>query len=52
MPPVLAGILYPAVFLIALFFLQKKNTTYQLCLVVIGVWLLCYSVLTAIALNR
>ena len=52
MPPLLAGIIFPLILLIALFFLQKKNDSYRLCLFIIAGWLLSYAVLTVIALNR
>jgi quinol-cytochrome oxidoreductase complex cytochrome b subunit len=52
MPPLIAGMLIPLTFLLALFFLQKKNSSYLFCLYFIIGWLLCYTVLTAIALNR
>ena len=52
MPPLLAGIFFPLILITALFFLQKKNSWYRLCLFIIIGWLLFYTVLTGIALNR
>jgi len=52
MPPLLAGVCFPLILFIALFFLQKKTRWYSLCLFVIIGWLLFYTVLTGIALNR
>lgn len=51
-PPLLAGVVFPLIVLLALLFLRKKNTLYQFCVVTIFAWLLCYTVLTIIALNR
>lgn len=52
MPPLLAGVCIPSSFLLALVFLQKKNSAYRFCLFFVIGWLLIYTVLTAIALNR
>lgn len=52
MPPLVAGVLVPLVFLIAFFFLQKKNSSYRFCLFLLIGWLSCYAVLTVIALYR
>ena len=52
MPPLVAGVLVPSIFLVALFFLQKKNRSYRLCLYTLIGWLFCYAILTVIELNR
>lgn len=51
-PPVLAGILFPLSFLLALALLQKKNKGYRGYLLFILLWLLVYAILTGIGLSR
>ncbi len=51
-PPLLAGVAFPLILLLALLFLRKKNTIYQFCVITIIAWILCYTALTIIALNR
>lgn len=53
MSPLLAGILFPLSFIIALLLLKNKNHRYYHTLIIFSIgWLLFYVVLTAIALNR
>lgn len=52
MPPLLAGILFPLSFIIALLLLKNKKHYYRALSIFIIGWLLFYVVLTAIALNR
>ncbi len=50
--PLYAGIFFPAFFVIALCYLQKKNYSYRFCLGFILSWLLLYLFLTIIAISR
>ncbi len=52
LPPLVAGILFPSTILIALALLQKRNRGYHYFFWIILCWLIIYTVLTAIALNR
>ncbi len=52
LPPLLAGIIYPASLLLSLALLQKKNRFFTPLLIYILFWLLSYAVLTGIALTR
>jgi len=52
LPPLIAGILFPLILIGALLFLQKRNKMYRLCFFVTMTWLLCYMILSIIALTR
>lgn len=52
LPPMIAGIFFPLALLIALAFLQKRNHGFRYILIFISSWLLLYSLLTGIGLNR
>lgn len=52
LPPLAAGMVFPLTLLIALAFLQKGTRGYRLSLFFILFWLLSYTLLTGIALNR
>ncbi len=52
LPPLLAGIIYPASLLLSLALLQKKNRFFTPLLIYILFWLFSYTVLTGIALTR
>ena len=50
--PIVAGIFIPAILLLALFFLQKRNPYFRFWLFLTLLWLLTYAVLTMVALGR
>ncbi len=52
LPPILAGVVYPASFIVAIAFLQKKHRLFTPLLVFIIFWLFTYGILTILALNR
>lgn len=52
LPPLVAGVLFPGVFLIALLFAQPKNRYARVILCFIGIWLICYTFLSIVAWNR
>lgn len=52
LPPMVAGVVFPLTLLIALAFLQKRNSGYSYYFFFILFWLLFYVVLTGIAMNR
>lgn len=52
LPPLLAGVIFPATLLLALIFLQKSNRYYPFLRTFILGWLGLYALLTAIALCR
>lgn len=52
MPPLLAGVFLPAILILALFFLQRRNRYYPQVRAFIAGWLIIYALLSAIALCR
>lgn len=52
LPPEIAGFLFPAAFILALLFLQKKYRFFPRILLLLVIWLLFYLVLTVMALYR
>ncbi|MBU0962151.1 MAG: cytochrome b N-terminal domain-containing protein [Proteobacteria bacterium] len=52
LPPILAGFLFPSSLLLSLALLQRKHKGYRWYLLYTVVWLLIYTLLTTIGLNR
>lgn len=52
LPPILAGFLFPAIFIAALIVAQKRYRFFSAVVLFLFFWLLAYVVLTAIALSR
>lgn len=52
LPPIIAGVIFPATFLLAVAYLRKKNSKFHLLLLFILSWLLLYTILSIIGINR
>ncbi|AGF79122.1 hypothetical protein UWK_02586 [Desulfocapsa sulfexigens DSM 10523] len=52
LPPLLAGVIFPASLLFAIAYLQKKNSKFTLLLLFVLSWLFFYAILSVIGLNR
>jgi ubiquinol-cytochrome c reductase cytochrome b subunit len=52
LPPLLAGFLFPALFILALFFTQKRYSFFTSVLTLLAIWLFSYLILTAMALTH
>jgi ubiquinol-cytochrome c reductase cytochrome b subunit len=52
LPPSIAGFIFPAIFILALFFMQKRYPFFIQILLLLAIWLFFYLILTLMALYR
>ncbi len=52
LPPIIAGFLFPATFIAALLLTQKRYRFFNTVVFFVVLWLVCYLILTVIALSR